>query len=105
MILLSGLVLDKDIKIIYTGLRPGEKLYEELLHTSENTLPTHHPLILIAKVREYDFKTISDYIDELAQMASTKDDMNIVRKMKQIVPEYISNNSVFAELDKKSFSK
>jgi FlaA1/EpsC-like NDP-sugar epimerase len=101
MIQLSGLTLDKDIKIIYTGLRPGEKLYEELLHTSENTLPTHHPLILIAKVREYDFNTISTYIDELAELAANKNDMSIVRKMKQVVPEYISNNSVFAELDKK----
>jgi len=101
MIQLSGLVLDKDIKIVFTGLRPGEKLYEELLHTSENTLPTHHPLIMIGKVREYDFNTISTYINELAILASTKDDMNIVSKMKQIVPEYISNNSVFAELDKK----
>lgn len=102
MIQLSGLTLDKDIKIVYTGLRPGEKLYEELLHTSENTLPTHHPLIMIAKVMEYDFNTISAYIDELAVLASTKDDMKIVSKMKEIVPEYISNNSVFAELDKKT---
>ncbi|HTB30480.1 MAG TPA: nucleoside-diphosphate sugar epimerase/dehydratase [Bacteroidia bacterium] len=102
MIQLSGLTLDKDIKIIFSGLRPGEKLYEELLHTSENTLPTHHPLILIAKVREYDFNTISAYIDELAKLASGKNDMTIVGKMKEIVPEYISNNSVFAELDKKA---
>jgi FlaA1/EpsC-like NDP-sugar epimerase len=102
MIQLSGLTLDKDIKIVFTGLRPGEKLYEELLHTSENTLPTHHPLIMIAKVREYDFNTISAYIDELAELTLNKDDMNIVSKMKQIVPEYISNNSVFAELDKKA---
>ena len=101
MIQLSGLALDKDIKIIYTGLRPGEKLYEELLHTSENTLPTHHPLIMIARVREYDFNTISAYVNELAELASTRDDMNIVSKMKQIVPEYISNNSVFEKLDKK----
>jgi FlaA1/EpsC-like NDP-sugar epimerase len=101
MIQLSGLTLDKDIKIIFTGLRPGEKLYEELLHTSENTLPTHHPLILIAKVREYDFNTISGYINELTELAASKKDMDIVSKMKQIVPEYISNNSVFAELDKK----
>lgn len=101
MIQLSGLTLDKDIKIVFTGLRPGEKLYEELLHTSENTLPTHHPLILIAKVREYDFNTISAYIDELSGLVSSKNDMNIVGKMKQIVPEFISNNSVFAELDKK----
>jgi len=101
MIQLSGLTLDKDIKIVFTGLRPGEKLFEELLHTSENTMPTHHPLILIAKVNEYDFDTISSYINEIAVLACNKDDMNIVRKMKQIVPEYISNNSVFAELDKK----
>lgn len=101
MIQLSGLALDKDIKIVFTGLRPGEKLYEELLHTSENTLPTHHPLIMIAKVQEYDYNTILTYIDELAQLAATKDDMNIVSKMKQVVPEYISNNSVFEKLDKK----
>jgi FlaA1/EpsC-like NDP-sugar epimerase len=101
MIQLSGLVLDKDIKIIYTGLRPGEKLYEELLHTSEDTLPTHHPLIMITKVREYDLGTISTYIDELVELTASKDDMKIVSKMKQIVPEYISNNSVFEELDKK----
>lgn len=102
MIQLSGLVLDKDIKIIYTGLRPGEKLYEELLHTSEDTLPTHHPLIMIAKVREYDLDTIAAYIDELVELTASKDDMKIVSKMKQIVPEYISNNSVFEELDKKA---
>jgi FlaA1/EpsC-like NDP-sugar epimerase len=101
MIQLSGLTLDKDIKIVFTGLRPGEKLYEELLHTSENTLPTHHPLIMIAKVKEYDYNTISAYIDKLTVLAATKDDMNIVSKMKQVVPEYISNNSVFAALDKK----
>jgi FlaA1/EpsC-like NDP-sugar epimerase len=101
MIQLSGLTLDKDIKIIFTGLRPGEKLYEELLHDSENTLPTHHPLIMIAKVREYDFDTISAYMDELSALVSTKDNKEIVSKMKQIVPEFISNNSVFAELDKK----
>ncbi len=101
MIQLSGLTLDKDIKIVFTGLRPGEKLYEELLHTSENTLPTHHPLIMIAKVKEYDFNTISTYIDELSRLASSKNDMSIVGKMKQVVPEYISNNSVFTELDKK----
>jgi len=102
MIQLSGLVLDKDIKIIYTGLRPGEKLYEELLHTSEDTLPTHHPLIMITKVREYDLGTISTYIDDLVELTASKDDMKIVSKMKQIVPEYISNNSVFEELDKKT---
>lgn len=101
MIQLSGLVLDKDIKIIYTGLRPGEKLYEELLHTSENTLPTHHALIMIAHVREYDFHTISAYLNELAELTTNKDDMKIVSKMKEIVPEYISNNSVFEQLDKK----
>jgi len=105
MIQLSGLTLDKDIKIIYTRLRPGEKLYEELLHTSENTLPTHHPLIMVAKVGEYDFNTIVAYIGELEELASAKDDMKIVSKMKQIVPEYISNNSIFEELDKKAAIK
>ncbi|OQA00097.1 MAG: UDP-N-acetyl-alpha-D-glucosamine C6 dehydratase [Bacteroidetes bacterium ADurb.Bin408] len=99
MIKLSGLTLGKDIQIVTTGLRPGEKLYEELLNSEENTLPTHHPQIMIAKVRTYDFDTISHEIEALVRESAQNDKMNIVRKMKQIVPEYKSNNSVFEQLD------
>jgi FlaA1/EpsC-like NDP-sugar epimerase len=100
MIKLSGLTLGKDIQITYTGLRPGEKLYEELLADHENTLPTHHQKIMIAKVKEYDFENISGEIKELIGLFDTQNNEAIVRKMKQIVPEYISQNSVYEELDK-----
>jgi len=99
MIQLSGLTLGKDIQIIYTGLRPGEKLFEELLNDKENTLPTHHPQIMIAKVREYDLESTSRDIDELIHLFDSQKNTDIVRKMKQMVPEFISNNSVFTELD------
>jgi FlaA1/EpsC-like NDP-sugar epimerase len=99
MIQLSGLTLGKDIQIIYTGLRPGEKLFEELLNDKENTLPTHHPQIMIAKVREYDLESTSRNIDELIHLFDSQKNTDIVRKMKQMVPEFISNNSVFTELD------
>lgn len=101
MIQLSGMTLDKDIYIKYTGLRPGEKLYEELLNNSENTVPTHHGQILIAKVREYDYETISGEIDSLILLFDKQDNFSIVGKMKQIVPEYKSNNSIFEKLDYK----
>lgn len=101
MIQLSGMTLDKDIYIKYTGLRPGEKLYEELLNNSENTVPTHHGQILIAKVREYDYETISGEIDSLISLFDKQDNFSIVGKMKQIVPEYKSNNSIFEKLDYK----
>ncbi|MBL7892467.1 MAG: polysaccharide biosynthesis protein, partial [Bacteroidia bacterium] len=101
MIQLSGMTLDKDIYIKYTGLRPGEKLYEELLNNSENTVPTHHGQILIAKVREYDYETISGEIDSLVSLFDKQDNLAIVGKMKQIVPEYKSNNSIFEKLDRK----
>lgn len=99
MIQLSGLTLDKDIKIIFTGLRPGEKLHEELLNNSENTLPTHHPQILIAKVREYDHATVAKEISCLLSLFGEQNNENIVSKMKKIVPEYKSNNSVYEKLD------
>jgi FlaA1/EpsC-like NDP-sugar epimerase len=99
MIKLSGLVLDKDISIVFTGLRPGEKLYEELLANEENTIPTHHKQIMIAKVKEYDFETVSREIDELISMFNQQDNNTIVKKMKSLVPEFKSNNSVFEELD------
>lgn len=101
MISLSGLVIGKDIQVRFTGLRPGEKLYEELLNSKENTVPTHHPRILIAKVREYDSREVALQIDELIRNAASGLDQGVVRKMKAIVPEFISQNSVFEELDKK----
>jgi FlaA1/EpsC-like NDP-sugar epimerase len=100
MIQLSGLTLGKDIEIVTTGLRPGEKLYEELLNDKENTLPTHHEKIMIAKVPVYDLKKISNELDELISLFNSQNNMEIVKKMKEIVPEYRSNNSVFEKLDK-----
>ena len=100
MIQLSGLTLGKDIKIVFTGLRPGEKLFEELLHTSENSLPTHHPQIMVAKVKENDYDTVARQINELIALSAKNDDMAVVQKMKDIVPEFLSNNSVFEKLDK-----
>jgi FlaA1/EpsC-like NDP-sugar epimerase len=99
MIRLSGLELGKDIQIQYTGLRPGEKLYEELLANEENTLPTHHPKIMIAKVKEYDFETISNDINELVCLFDAQNNEAIVKKMKAIVPEFISKNSIYEQLD------
>jgi nucleoside-diphosphate-sugar epimerase len=100
MIKLSGLQEEKDIKIVYTGLRPGEKLYEELLADSENTLPTHHPQILIGKVKEYDFKEVNEKITQLIELFHSQNNIKIVLFMKNLVPEYVSNNSEFEELDK-----
>lgn len=99
MIQLSGLELGKDIEIQVTGLRPGEKLYEELLSDEENTLPTHHPKILIAKVRSVEKETI-DRIESLTASFKSQNNENMVRIMKQIVPEFKSNNSIFSELDR-----
>ena len=101
MIKLDGKVPDRDIKIIFTGLRPGEKLYEELLNNSENTLPTHHHKILIANVREYDFAEVHEQIEQLIQRAKHHTHMNTVAKMKELVPEFISQNSIYESLDKK----
>ena len=99
MIKLSGLKEDRDIKIIYTGLRPGEKLYEELLSSAENSLPTHHKQILIGKVREYQFTEVDTFINELILLFNTQNNALIVSKMKDIVPEFVSNNSIFQSLD------
>jgi FlaA1/EpsC-like NDP-sugar epimerase len=99
MIQLSGLILDKDIRIVYTGLRPGEKLFEELLANEENTLPTHHKKIMVAKVKEYDYDIIANSIDELISLFDKQDNKSIVRKMKLLVPEFKSNNSIYEELD------
>lgn len=99
MIKLSGLTLDKDIKITFTGLRPGEKLYEELLANEENTMPTHHLGIMIAKVRVYDFAHISQEINELLNLFGMQNNNKIVSKMKKIVPEFVSQNSIYQKLD------
>lgn len=101
MIRLSGLEEGKDIKIEFTGLRPGEKLYEELLADSENTLPTHHPQILIGKVKEYNFSDTEQKINQLITLFNTQNNLEIVSLMKTIVPEFVSNNSEFEILDKK----
>ena len=97
MIQLSGL---ENIEIKEVGLRPGEKLYEELLATKENTMPTDNPKIMRAQVRNYEASDVDALINELRQALVTCDDMAIVAQMKKIVPEFVSNNSVFCQLDK-----
>ena len=97
MIKLSGA---KNVKIEYTGLRPGEKLYEEVLNELEGTKPTFHEKIRIAEVREYDYEQVSKDIDELIEISKHYDNMETVRKMKAMVPEYKSNNSIYEQLDK-----
>jgi FlaA1/EpsC-like NDP-sugar epimerase len=99
MIRLSGLELGRDIQIKFSGLRPGEKLYEELLANEENTLKTHHPQIMIAKVRAYSFDLMSSQINDLVSLHDSQDNMAIVKKMKELVPEYISKNSIYSKLD------
>ena len=97
MIRLSGA---KNVEIKYTGLREGEKLYEEVLNNKENTKPTFHKKIRIAEVREYDFDQVSKDVNDLIELSTHYDDMATVKKMKEIVPEYKSNNSKYEELDK-----
>ncbi|MFN7846280.1 MAG: polysaccharide biosynthesis protein [Bacteroidota bacterium] len=99
MIRLSGLTVGKDIEIVYTGLRPGEKLYEELLNNAENTLPTHNKHIMIAKVQPYNFENIKPEVLKLIELFETQDNIKIVKQLKSIVPEYISNNSIYESLD------
>lgn len=97
MIALSGA---KGVEIKYTGLREGEKLYEEVLNELEGTKPTFHEKIRIASVREYDYDEVNKQIEELVEISKCYDNMTTVKKMKEIVPEYKSNNSVYEELDK-----
>ena len=99
MIKLSGA---KNIEIKYTGLRDGEKLYEEVLNDQEITLPTHHEKIKVAKVREYNFDEVKQQIDQLISDSYLYDDMATVAGMKKIVPEYVSNHSVYEKLDKQT---
>ena len=99
MIKLYGLTVGKDIEIVYSGLRPGEKLYEELLNDKENTLPTHHPQIMKARIQEQDPELVKLRIEDLISLFPSQDNAGIVMKMKALVPEFISNNSIFEELD------
>lgn len=101
MIALAGLEPDVDIKIEYTGLRPGEKLYEELLNEKEHTISTEHKKISIAKVRNYEFFDVEKQILELKNFARKSDFYNSVRLMKEIVPEFKSQNSIYMDLDNK----
>lgn len=100
MIKLAGFVPDKEIKIKIVGLRPGEKLYEELLNDTSKTLSTHHEKIMIAEELQVEFEDLHNHIEELIGIASFFDNDDIVTKMKKIVPEFISMNSSYSELDK-----
>ncbi|MBS1627078.1 MAG: polysaccharide biosynthesis protein [Bacteroidetes bacterium] len=99
MIQLTGLIPGKDIELKFTGLRPGEKLFEELLNKEEEVVPTHNKKILIAKVIEYDFDTVAKNIETLIAFALKNEDEEVVKQMKRIVPEYISNNSIYESID------
>lgn len=99
MIFLSGLELKKDIDIVFTGLREGEKLFEELLNDRENTIPTHHTMILKAKTRAYDFDQISNLIDLFEDLIADRNELKMVALMKEIVPEFKSNYSRYKILD------
>jgi FlaA1/EpsC-like NDP-sugar epimerase len=101
MITLSGMRVDRDIEIKFTGLRPGEKLYEELLSTDENTLPTHHPKILIAKVNVPSYSYMEIQMNLMQEVLDEGGNNNeLVSKIKEVIPEYKSNNSIFEKLDK-----
>ena len=100
MIRLAGYQPGRDIQIVYTGLRPGEKLYEELLNQKELTLPTANEKIMVANVRENDFDKMSHLIDDLIRSAQKGLAFPSVKLMKQIVPEYQSRNSIYEQLDK-----
>ena len=100
MIRLSGFEPEKDIKIVETGLRPGEKLFEELLTAHENTIPTHHPKILRARIQKLDKYVTDQFIQEIQLLLKDGTDMDLVMKMKDFLPEYISSNSKYVKLDK-----
>lgn len=100
MVLLSGLEIGKDIDIVFTGLRDGEKLYEELLSNNEDTLPTHHQKILKARVREYEFTHVNSMIELLNDLITDANELKMVTLMKDLVPEYKSNYSKFEILDR-----
>jgi FlaA1/EpsC-like NDP-sugar epimerase len=99
MIWLSGLEPERDIEIHFTGLREGEKLYEELLTNQENTVPTHHKKILIARVQEYRYDEINRYIELFNDLINDRNELKMVALMKELVPEYKSNYSRYEVLD------
>src|SRR5690606_34368003 len=99
MVQLAGLKPEKDIEIVYTGLRSGEKLYEELLSDGEKVLPTHHAKIHIARVNPLDHEHAKRLVYELIAVNERKNNSGVVRKMKEIVPEFVSKNSPFEALD------
>jgi FlaA1/EpsC-like NDP-sugar epimerase len=105
MIKLAGLQPEKDIKIVFTGLRPGEKLYEELLNDGENTMPTYHEKIKISNVIDYAYEQVRADIEELIDLNRQNDVFAVVNKMKEIVPEFISKNSEYEELDKQQLEE
>ena len=100
MIWLSGLEPDRDVEIVFTGLREGEKLYEELLSNRENTIPTHHSKIMIAKVDQYPYQEVNRLIDLFNELVNDKNELKMVALMKEIVPEFKSNYSRFEVLDR-----
>jgi FlaA1/EpsC-like NDP-sugar epimerase len=100
MIELAGLEADKDVKIEYTGLRPGEKLYEELLNDQENTIPTSNQKIFKATVREYEYIEVVELINGLNKIATTVNKTETVKLMKVLIPEFVSQNSEYESLDK-----
>jgi FlaA1/EpsC-like NDP-sugar epimerase len=99
MIKLSGYEPYEDIDIEFIGLRPGEKLFEELLNDESTTLPTHHPKIMIAKVPTQDFYEIRDKVDQLIETSRKLNDQEVVKQLKKLVPEFKSENSEFEYLD------
>jgi FlaA1/EpsC-like NDP-sugar epimerase len=103
MITLSGLRVDRDIEIKFTGLRPGEKLYEELLNNNENTLPTHHPKILKATLNTPSYSFMEIQASDLERILHEGDNNDLVAKIKDVIPEYKSNNSIFEKLDKQAY--
>lgn len=100
MILLSGMQPGKDIEIVFSGLREGEKLYEELLNQSEDTIPTHHHKILIGKVEAYSYEEINKYIELFFDLVNDKNELKMVALMKELIPEFRSNYSRYEILDK-----
>jgi len=99
MIQLAGLEIDKDIKIKIVGLRPGEKMFEETLNINESTSKTHHPKILIGKVSSVNLLEINKSIEKLIMFVKSQQNDEIIKQMKEIIPEYISNNSEFSRFD------
>jgi FlaA1/EpsC-like NDP-sugar epimerase len=99
MIRLAGYQPEVDIPIVFTGLRPGEKLYEELLNQKERTIPTENSKIMIARVREFDFQQVSKQVDQLLTTSRQDKPFLTVKQMKELVPEFISKNSIYEQLD------